>query len=496
MTAIDELRAALREDRWEDIDRLFNRSFFALLLTDPELVYEALDTAPDEWYRDHPRHLMTRGIGAARGPLPLVGSEAEEAFSAWVAAQPQPAARDQLGVLSARLRALMSSQRFFEAEQIADRMIAVIRGAREHAGFPDVLPTALLRIGTAKLLVGDAAAATQLFAEAHRWANIGPVHPIESLVKDHLALAAALGEDFTAARRWLEDRGRRTTLAHGLRYHYETVGLVTRALIAVGGADPQAAQAAIQDADDEGTYFSEMWWVAVHARARFELFWGDPHEGVSHIRRHLQLRGGTAAPALASKLLRADMADLFMMLGDLSAAERELNAPDGARPHPAVRLSKVRLELLRRRGDIAARLLHEAESESGVTPSLSVLRAQVERVACGAVSHRAARRAAFLLRDTGARIALLEADREVRSQLEALSDDDAVSGANSYLYRPRANLTRREAQILRALRQFGTTKEVAAALHLSPNTVKTHLNSLYRKLDVHTRDEALQHYPE
>ena len=44
---------------------------------------------------------------------------------------------------------------------------------------------------------------------------------------------------------------------------------------------------------------------------------------------------------------------------------------------------------------------------------------------------------------------------------------------------------------LRALREGGTVSETAEALYLSANTVKFHLRSLYRKLGVSSREEAV-----
>ena len=52
-------------------------------------------------------------------------------------------------------------------------------------------------------------------------------------------------------------------------------------------------------------------------------------------------------------------------------------------------------------------------------------------------------------------------------------------------------LTHREAEILLGIAQGKTNKEIAAVLYVSPLTVKTHLQRLYRKLGVESRAEAL-----
>ena len=54
-----------------------------------------------------------------------------------------------------------------------------------------------------------------------------------------------------------------------------------------------------------------------------------------------------------------------------------------------------------------------------------------------------------------------------------------------------AELTPREVQLLRELPSLATIEEIAAALYVSVNTVKTHLRNLYRKLGVTSRREAV-----
>lgn len=53
--------------------------------------------------------------------------------------------------------------------------------------------------------------------------------------------------------------------------------------------------------------------------------------------------------------------------------------------------------------------------------------------------------------------------------------------------------TAREAEVFIHIAHGKTNKEIAATLHVSPRTVKTHLDNVYRKFGVTSRTEALSH---
>lgn len=53
-------------------------------------------------------------------------------------------------------------------------------------------------------------------------------------------------------------------------------------------------------------------------------------------------------------------------------------------------------------------------------------------------------------------------------------------------------ITKREHRVLEQLASGQSNKEIANALHVSPNTVKTHIAKLYDKLDVSQRVQAVQ----
>ncbi|RYY55976.1 MAG: response regulator transcription factor [Chitinophagaceae bacterium] len=53
------------------------------------------------------------------------------------------------------------------------------------------------------------------------------------------------------------------------------------------------------------------------------------------------------------------------------------------------------------------------------------------------------------------------------------------------------DLTRREKEILQSLSQGNSFKMIAAALHISTETVRTHIKRIYEKLRVHSQTEAV-----
>jgi LuxR family maltose regulon positive regulatory protein len=53
------------------------------------------------------------------------------------------------------------------------------------------------------------------------------------------------------------------------------------------------------------------------------------------------------------------------------------------------------------------------------------------------------------------------------------------------------DLSDRELSVLRLMPTDSSLREIANALYLSPNTVKTHTRAIYRKLSVSSRQEAV-----
>jgi PAS domain S-box-containing protein len=78
-----------------------------------------------------------------------------------------------------------------------------------------------------------------------------------------------------------------------------------------------------------------------------------------------------------------------------------------------------------------------------------------------------------------------EVERLVRERLTRPSPAPSNRGA------PPALLTRREIEILRLMAAGANTKTMADRLHVSPATVRNHVQNILGKLDVHSRLEAV-----
>jgi LuxR family maltose regulon positive regulatory protein len=95
--------------------------------------------------------------------------------------------------------------------------------------------------------------------------------------------------------------------------------------------------------------------------------------------------------------------------------------------------------------------------------------------------------------DAGTRlIALLERRPDLAAAYPTLARLLDIGAAERPVHRLVEHITDREGTVLRFLPSLLTTMDIAQELCLSPNTVKTHIRSIYRKLDVTTRRDAVR----
>ena len=182
------------------------------------------------------------------------------------------------------------------------------------------------------------------------------------------------------------------------------------------------------------------------------------------------LAGGAASPTLAAVPI-----DVELSKGDTAAASRQLARwrPDEAQPLQVVEHAVCRAAVCAADGDVRG-------AESAVLDAVAA--AELEGI-----------RRPFLERPTVMKIVAGLARQHPNSYLETLLAAErtgaSLSAGQAQLVEP---LTRRELSLLQFLPTRMTNQEIADALYLSVNTVKSHLRSVYRKLDVAARDAAVE----
>jgi len=260
-------------------------------------------------------------------------------------------------------------------------------------------------------------------------------------------------------------------------------------------------------------------WLASAARARLALADGDAGAAksvLSRLRyRRINADGGAAGTAMLDEFLAPLEADIALRDGDVSRARLVLaEAAQNREPGSGLLLAQARLLLAQgdSQGAMAAIAPFLADSAAGTT---------LQDKVCGQVTAAIAARRLGNAEQAGAWLTFALALAEPHGMYRPFLDSGAAArSALTVLIRPASQgaafaarilqrfevspgpsggqpaspavpLTSSELAVLRFLPSHMTNQEIAEALFLSINTVKTHLRSVYRKLGVTTRRQAI-----
>lgn len=277
---------------------------------------------------------------------------------------------------------------------------------------------------------------------------------------------------------------------------------LARGILALDEGDPDAAERAtdlFRDREnlEHGPAFSAL-------RALVALWRGRPEVGL----RVLDEREGADRPRARTspedrRVAAGARTLLHAALGQLGPAHTALRTLE--RSDPAGRILHAALLLVEQRPDLALERLSDAAPAASprVVAAGEILRASAA-LARGdeALAATALRRflATTAVHGSWGVVVLVPADH--REALAGLAERIDATGEEVARLRwmpaplrtasARATLTRREADVLEQLRRTGSLPEIAATLSVSANTVKSQARTLYRKLGVSTREEALR----
>jgi DNA-binding CsgD family transcriptional regulator len=243
-----------------------------------------------------------------------------------------------------------------------------------------------------------------------------------------------------------------------------------------------------------------VWPFILLARGRYALARQLPSEALEAVNLANQSHRDDPS-SVASEIATSVSVEAFLALDNSSAARDVLESGggDGA----AVELCRVRLAISENEIDYARLRANALGSRGALTPAerneLELLSGWIDLLEHGQMSiGRAENIARAAISGDNSRILTtvpLIVIEAVASRLDSQLAWTFSSRTRTLMYRPhqpvRPSLTDGQLRVLRALTPDGTIAEIAAALYLSPNTIKTQLRSVYRKLGVTSRSDAI-----
>jgi LuxR family maltose regulon positive regulatory protein len=272
------------------------------------------------------------------------------------------------------------------------------------------------------------------------------------------------------------------------------------AVLAVEDGDPEEASRHLA-ARAPNPDLTEHWTLFGLVDARRARLAGDAEAGLVQLERLRERRKSEAVTPFARGLLDTAEAELRLSLGDAEAA-RQI-AASAAKHSATARVVLARAELALQRPAAAAvhaqRLLARTLTPRTRIDAELILACSAVRVGHVEDADVIAERIVELVRATRLHAPLRIVPAEDRVALRAAlgraglpESDLEIVGAEVLISKsPPAVLTPREQAVLEILADTGALDEIAERLFVSRNTVKTQLRSVYRKLDVSSRDAAL-----
>lgn len=381
------------------------------------------------------------------------------------------------------------------ARRLEDRVTQVKHESRERIDGP--LWYYHFSIGSTRLAAGDSSRALLDFATARQLGAFSSQPYAERLALSRTALAYAVRGSLSDAELALIESSGLLPPSGAHRAGNHSTEQTAAALVAVERMTPDAEQLLGMLTPYNSPEL--CWPFVLLARTRWLLAQHRPAEALE-----LTLLTRDAHPtqhgSVASDIINAASIDALWGVDDVGTARRVAEAH--TRPGPLTLIAIARLALNESRIDAAAQALRRLEAAGNLGPghgvTLQVFTVWLEMLRSQSIDCAAAQRVARIAITTDNRRLFASVPRQlidlIKEQLqadEALEFDLALAGLTFLDVAPRPKLTKSEMRVLNAILVHQTTATMATSLHLSPNTIKSHLKSLYRKLGCASRAEAI-----
>jgi LuxR family maltose regulon positive regulatory protein len=490
---------------WPLAIAVVEKSWRVLLTEHSATLRKALIATPRENIASSARAVAVRDI-MLRGPDELLAQVARRSPAQPAAGSSTAELNEVLDASMAIMIALRRRGRFADAHDYAERVQAAVPMAR--FGHPAAALTGLsslsLQIGVSELLEVNLAGAVGPLTFAWETSRDDPRAFIERDSAGKIALAHAMGGDIRLATKWLKRHDRAGHPDGFLEQFAATTGAIAQALVALERphAAVSVAAAAVDDLSD-AEVIDEFWAYLEYAIVQCAIDGGDWSGMLARLDRARQTHRHWLTPdAVARPLLASAEADLLMAAGRGNEALSVLESTQS--DHELVRVGRARLALLTGDTDTAAMIgadgaWQRSASTRTRVEMLLIAAVAAERTAHSQQADRLLMQAMSAASHAGLRRPFQAVPRDelaaIAARLPEITDvvkDVLRSSRQRYPARVRmVTLSERERLVLEQAADGLTIQQIAQALFVSANTVKSQLKSLYRKLDVSTRPDAV-----
>ncbi|WP_223627210.1 LuxR family transcriptional regulator [Microbacterium sp. EST19A] len=504
--ALKLLETAVSNNDWEAAKTAVRTGWFLLAALHPIETRAALERVPPATLRGEP--LLAMELGILLNRLRYQRIRALRYFVGVTRAARSPERRgisavDLVLIRTAESAAYRLLGRYSESAKTGHAALRLAHElSDEDRASIGELPRVFTTIGVSLLYAGQSAEAIRAVNAALEDALLGPaaaqMSPLALLAGMH-----AMRGDIPQAQEYIDEIRRGPWSERQKNGYSGTFYRLAEALVALEAFDPETARRALSrsDALSDGRDTNEHWAIVARVQATIELVEGNAGAGLAMIDDHLQRRGHEAGKRYARAHLAPVRARLLLALGHPSGAAAVLkrDLPDGPNAH----IERARIELAlgntgsalnelrvlsgehlsnRQRVEAAAidlsilLRLSRTPRQPGVVQRLgSLLLGSNQRLAVAILPPADYERVIAELKGNGFRGFLDESP--IRSLLADVEPD--------------VLLTQRELAVLEQLMLTGSVADLAARLVVSSNTVKTQLRSIYRKLGVRNREDAI-----
>lgn len=492
---------------WEAMVDVVQRHYTTLTYYHRDDLFPILSAIPGAQLRKHPLLLVLLALlsyGSASAPAERLRSLANMGMTLINLRRGAVSRIDQVWLLTALLGAQRVGGKYSQAAATGERLSELVESlsAEEREHVVGILPTLYNHIGTGYLYIERADAALPMFAAA-KSSSVGQSRAIGLHADSLAALVYAMSGDMVEARRRIDELEADTPF-DGWQGTYFAAGFhLAKSIDCLEHFDADGALEQMQMLAEHAPTI-EHWPLMLRSEGLAMLTRGAAFDGATALASKIATRSRRSPTSSSMRVLLAlTQADLLLAAGQPARAARVLE------PHASggssVQLGLARIALATARPEEAL-----ARVEELVWTEAPVHRARAEALLTKAVATAALGQDAAAVRPLelaleimgahGLRRPLMMLPRENLLELLGAYGDwrgapavrllDGVPDVFSR-FDVVARLTPREILVIKELAHTSQIALIAEALYVSPNTVKSQIRGIYRKLGVSSREDAV-----